>query len=581
MPQPDSQSGEPGSRQSNHQDAIEFSRSKTSTQLMKRPDLSMERHIDMERRMVIICTSRRDGRLAMEYCFLDLPSEESIQSCTKWYNSESTNEKLDWHSDGIYVVQESIQHGCIASPRRQSKRLGWKVESTNHVRYTCGENIDYPAAHDTNPSLSRTRMKLRSLYDLGVFSEVYNLPAEPLEAANRFEAAEFLEAAELFDRIVEYCEDNQESLSTLSSLWNNLDAAYRLENDPIEFLQECMPLFRHPWDIDKDISALSSFQVDPCASLQPRNYPMELLKALVTPVRRSKEDISTLGHPWTGSVVFPWLGSEDLKHKMTRSDFEISLSIFKTKKAGLMDKLSAIGEILRHEIVRLASIDQGKHRRPRSSDFFAHNKGTFARVDDAVANYDQERDISRDMDLMIPSNTTIDRSLGNATASAILEEISSLTTSDEVSSEEDNEDGDFIEAEKEAVLDRLMLRVYDMFSSTGYTTCGENQSTASSSTNRSGTVEVKNCRQSTNHSATRRRGKDENEDEHDDRPGKRRNLQARSKDPEQKPQTMLACPYFKHEPHKRHPSGACCGPGWDSVHRIKYVCFYCVGKLPS
>jgi hypothetical protein len=31
----------------------------------------------------------------------------------------------------------------------------------------------------------------------------------------------------------------------------------------------------------------------------------------------------------------------------------------------------------------------------------------------------------------------------------------------------------------------------------------------------------------------------------------------------------LACPYFKHDPIKFGKRGACSGPGWESVHRLK------------
>jgi hypothetical protein len=33
----------------------------------------------------------------------------------------------------------------------------------------------------------------------------------------------------------------------------------------------------------------------------------------------------------------------------------------------------------------------------------------------------------------------------------------------------------------------------------------------------------------------------------------------------------LACPYYKHDPCKFFKSGACYGPGWPNVHRVKYV----------
>jgi hypothetical protein len=32
----------------------------------------------------------------------------------------------------------------------------------------------------------------------------------------------------------------------------------------------------------------------------------------------------------------------------------------------------------------------------------------------------------------------------------------------------------------------------------------------------------------------------------------------------------LACPYFKHDPAKYRQWRVCCGPGWGSIHRVKY-----------
>lgn len=34
---------------------------------------------------------------------------------------------------------------------------------------------------------------------------------------------------------------------------------------------------------------------------------------------------------------------------------------------------------------------------------------------------------------------------------------------------------------------------------------------------------------------------------------------------------LLACPFFKHDTAKYKAHRACCGPGWGTVHRIKYV----------
>jgi hypothetical protein len=35
----------------------------------------------------------------------------------------------------------------------------------------------------------------------------------------------------------------------------------------------------------------------------------------------------------------------------------------------------------------------------------------------------------------------------------------------------------------------------------------------------------------------------------------------------------LACPFSRHDPGKYKSVKTCCGPGWDTVHRVKYVIF--------
>ncbi|KAI1168109.1 hypothetical protein F5B18DRAFT_348664 [Nemania serpens] len=36
------------------------------------------------------------------------------------------------------------------------------------------------------------------------------------------------------------------------------------------------------------------------------------------------------------------------------------------------------------------------------------------------------------------------------------------------------------------------------------------------------------------------------------------------------PQRLFACPYYKHNPTKLTYQRVCCGPGWNSIHRVKY-----------
>lgn len=44
------------------------------------------------------------------------------------------------------------------------------------------------------------------------------------------------------------------------------------------------------------------------------------------------------------------------------------------------------------------------------------------------------------------------------------------------------------------------------------------------------------------------------------------NKRAKREDPEK---LRFACPFFKHNPQKYKQVKTCCGPGWDTVHRLK------------
>jgi hypothetical protein len=60
-------------------------------------------------------------------------------------------------------------------------------------------------------------------------------------------------------------------------------------------------------------------------------------------------------------------------------------------------------------------------------------------------------------------------------------------------------------------------------------------------------------------------GSEENDD--DQHPIKRQRHQIGSS--EGSGDRRLACPYFKHDPESHASRGACCGPGWVDVHRVK------------
>jgi hypothetical protein len=130
-----------------------------------------------------------------------------------------------------------------------------------------------------------------------------------------------------------------------------------------------------------------------------------------------------------------------------------------------------------------------------------------------------------------------------------------------------------VEVQKEHILDHLMVAVYEMFSSppsdaTGFTSTSS--SDASRQTGESSTSKPGKRVQS------RRRTLTDRDNEHSDNENshskKRRNTQDEPETPRLLKSTRkLACPYYKRDARRQHHSGACCGPGWDSVHRIKYA----------
>jgi hypothetical protein len=63
---------------------------------------------------------------------------------------------------------------------------------------------------------------------------------------------------------------------------------------------------------------------------------------------------------------------------------------------------------------------------------------------------------------------------------------------------------------------------------------------------------------------------DQEEDDENDDSGKRRKTWKGTGRPCRQSRKNLACPYYKHDQDHDFSSRACSGPGWDSVHRIKY-----------
>ena len=128
-----------------------------------------------------------------------------------------------------------------------------------------------------------------------------------------------------------------------------------------------------------------------------------------------------------------------------------------------------------------------------------------------------------------------------------------------------------IKCRKEQIIDRLMVCVHGMFTSSGSGTPHEHACNSSSDSHtQSGPSSLEHPKRSEKKRKAGERGEDSDHHSDGDRSRKRQKLQQRSDGPKQESSKKLACPYFKHDPRKRHTSGACCGPGWDTVHRIKY-----------
>jgi hypothetical protein len=131
-----------------------------------------------------------------------------------------------------------------------------------------------------------------------------------------------------------------------------------------------------------------------------------------------------------------------------------------------------------------------------------------------------------------------------------------------------------IAVEKEQILDRLMLCVHDMFASAGssaHNTCAGSEShrskkqTGGLSANSSDQVGKKRT-------GSKESGDSNSNEEGNDGSRKRRKEQEETNNTDQKKDKMLACPYYKRNPFREFPSNRCSGPGWNSVHRLKYRC---------
>jgi hypothetical protein len=140
-----------------------------------------------------------------------------------------------------------------------------------------------------------------------------------------------------------------------------------------------------------------------------------------------------------------------------------------------------------------------------------------------------------------------------------------------------SEDSDFncasdISAEKEQIIDRLMVCVYDMFASIGSPT--HNSRAAHGSSQPASQTDGSPAKASDMASKKRKRrcesGDGNANEEENDGSRKRPKNQVGTDAPDQKNEKFLACPYYKCNPRKSYPSKRCYGPGWHNVARLKY-----------
>jgi hypothetical protein len=135
------------------------------------------------------------------------------------------------------------------------------------------------------------------------------------------------------------------------------------------------------------------------------------------------------------------------------------------------------------------------------------------------------------------------------------------------------------DGQKRLLLNRLMKYFYEIFSSCPTHrgsirthTSGGWQGTSDSGSFRSGLSSSGPSNQSLG--GGRKRSADDEPREGDGQGG-RAPKRPRGSDPldesKEEPAKRLACPYFKMDPLRHHTARSCLGPGWATVHRIKYA----------
>jgi hypothetical protein len=130
-----------------------------------------------------------------------------------------------------------------------------------------------------------------------------------------------------------------------------------------------------------------------------------------------------------------------------------------------------------------------------------------------------------------------------------------------------------IEAQKVQIVDRLIVCVYDMFNVQGSPTEHGHSSTNSKRAPNDTSTPAAKERKETKRKRDHGKGSEDREgsnDEHDESK-RRQNSRGSSGISHQYLKRRLACPYYKQDPHTWNKHRACRGPGFDEVHRIKYV----------
>jgi hypothetical protein len=131
---------------------------------------------------------------------------------------------------------------------------------------------------------------------------------------------------------------------------------------------------------------------------------------------------------------------------------------------------------------------------------------------------------------------------------------------------------DHLHAQKEEILTRLMVLFYEVFASTGFTShIGGSRPSPPNGSRQVVSTSGRNGKSNGRKRKTVDRDDDNQGEEDEGNPEKRRQLLVTPTPKNSGSGKRLACPYYKHNPHAQLPSRACSGPGWPSVHRLKFV----------